>query len=108
MTVETAAPVDSRGNGSLLLAARAGERPAWDELVGRLTPLLWAAARGAGLPRDAAAEVVQLTWLRCLERLDGPGHGGESDRVASWLLDLCRRESHAALRRLPGTVAAVV
>jgi DNA-directed RNA polymerase specialized sigma24 family protein len=97
MTAVTAAPPGRRGDGSLVLAARDGDRLAWDELVGRFSPLLWAVARGeSGLSRDAAAEVVQLTWLRCVERLDLIDDPG---RVGLWLLASCRRESGIALRR---------
>lgn len=55
---------------SLVLAARDGSRAAWEELVGRFTPLLWVVARGHRLSREDAADAVQMTWLRCVERLD--------------------------------------
>jgi RNA polymerase sigma factor (sigma-70 family) len=84
------------GVGSLVRAALDGDRRAWEELVGRFSPLLWAIARGYGLSRDDAAEVVQTTWLRCVERLD---QIRDPDRVAGWLVTICRRESLAVLRR---------
>lgn len=92
MTVATSA---ARTDGVLVLAARDGDRSAWDELVDRYGPLLWATARRHGLSRDDAAEVVRASWLRCVERLDRP----DSDAIAAWLVTVCRRESVAALRR---------
>jgi RNA polymerase sigma factor (sigma-70 family) len=84
------------GSGSLVLAARDGSRLAWEELVHRFTPLLWMVARGHRLSADDAADVVQMTWLRCVERLD---QVRDPDSVAAWLVAICRRESLASLRR---------
>ena len=84
---------DSR---SLVLAARAGSRLAWKELVDRFTPLLWAVARGHRLSAEDAADAVQMTWLRCVERLD---QVRDPDSVAAWLMTICRRESLTLLRR---------
>lgn len=84
------------GSKSLVLAARDGSRLAWDELVHRFTPLLWVVARAHRLSRDDAADVVQMTWLRCVERLD---QVRDPDSVAAWLMAICRRECLALLRR---------
>jgi RNA polymerase sigma factor (sigma-70 family) len=84
------------GSRSLVLAARDGSRPAWEELVDRFTPLLWVVARGHRLSADDAADAVQMTWLRCVERLDQVRN---PDSVAAWLMAICRRESLTLLRR---------
>jgi DNA-directed RNA polymerase specialized sigma24 family protein len=90
---------DTAGSaGSLVRAARAGHRPAWDELVGRFGPLLWGIARRHGLSPEDSADAVRITWLRCVERVDR-----DPDRVAAWLVTTCRRESLAAVRRAGGT-----
>ena len=81
---------------SLVLAARDGSRTAWEELVDRFTPLLWAVARSHHLSREDAADAVQMTWLRCLERL---GQLRDPDSIAAWLIAICRRESLAIMRR---------
>jgi len=44
-------------------AAREGNRGALDVLVAELTPLVWHVARGQGLDRAAAEDVVQTVWL---------------------------------------------
>lgn len=90
-----AAPSDA-DSISLVLAARDGSRAAWEELVERFTPLLWFVARRYRLSREDAADVVQMTWLRCIERLD---QVRDPDRIAAWLITICRRESLAILRR---------
>ena len=77
-------------------AAREGSRLAWEELVDRFTPLLWVVARGHRLSADDAADAVQMTWLRCVERLD---QVRDPDSVAAWLVAICRRESLTVLRR---------
>lgn len=90
------ASLTDAGSKSLVLAARDGSRLAWEELVHRFTPLLWAVARGHRLSADEAADAVQMTWLRCVERLD---QVRDPDSIAPWLTAICRRESIALLRR---------
>ena len=81
---------------SLVLAARAGSRAAWEELVDRFTPLLWVVARGHRLSSEDAADAVQMTWLRCVERLD---QIRDPVSIAAWLTTICRRESLGIVRR---------
>ena len=89
---------------ALVRAAAAGDRAAWDQLVDRFSGMLWAISRSYGLGRDDAADAVQLTWLRLLERADSIQ---DPARVAGWLATTCRRECLGLLRRarrvtLPG------
>ena len=81
---------------SLVLAARDGSRAAWEELVDRFTPLLWVVARGHRLSSEDAADAVQMTWLRCVERLN---QVRDPDSIAAWLTTICRRESLGIVRR---------
>jgi RNA polymerase sigma factor (sigma-70 family) len=80
----------------LLSAARAGDQRAWDALVERYTGLLWAVARGYRLDRADAGDVVQLTWLRLVERLDTIT---EPERLGGWLTTTMRRECLQLFRR---------
>ena len=89
-------PAEDAAAMSLVLAARDGSRSAWDELVRRFTPLLWAIACGHRLSRDDAAQVVEMTWLRCVERLHELRDQGS---VAAWLVTICHRESLIALHQ---------
>ena len=79
---------------SLVASARRGDQPAWDALVARFTPLLWAIARGHGLPAGAAADVAHTTWLRFVESLDV----APDDAVGEWVAAIARAESVQALR----------
>ena len=80
----------------LVLAAAGGDARAWDELVRRYTGLLWTICRDHRLESADAADVVQLTWLRLLERLDSLL---DPARVGGWLATTCRRECLAVIRR---------
>jgi RNA polymerase sigma factor (sigma-70 family) len=82
-------------NEVLIARARTGDGDAWDELVRRFTPLLWAVARRYGLGRQDAADAVQMTWLRLVEHLD---RIRDPARIAGWLLTTCRRECWVLLR----------
>lgn len=74
--------------------ARHGDQDAWNVLVDRFTPLVWAVARGHGLPLKAAADVTHTSWLRLLESLDAaPG-----DALGEWVTAIARAESLQALR----------
>jgi RNA polymerase sigma factor (sigma-70 family) len=85
-----AAPAD------LVRAAGAGDARAWDELVRRYTGLLWSICRDHRLEPADAADVVQFTWLRLLERLDSLN---DPARVGGWLATTCRHECLAVIRR---------
>ena len=80
---------------TLVLAARAGDRAAWEQLVERFTPLLWATARAHRLGEADAADVVQTAWLRLLEHL---GSLRDPHAVGSWLATTARHESLRTLR----------
>lgn len=78
----------------LVRSARRGGQEAWDALVARFAPLVWAVARGHGLPFAAATDVAHTTWLRLVESLDD----APEDAVGEWVTALARAESLQALR----------
>jgi RNA polymerase sigma factor (sigma-70 family) len=73
-----------------------GDQDAWDQLVTRFTPLLWAVARAHRLGDSDAADAVQGTWLRLVENLQ---RIRDPERVGAWLATTCRRECLTTLRR---------
>jgi len=83
-------------HAACLVAARSGDRKALDVLVAELTPLVWHVARGNGLDRATAEDVVQTVWLallRHLNRLDEP------KALVGWLITTARREANRTRRR---------
>ena len=85
VTVSTPA----RDSEELVDRIRARDESAWRDLSDRYEPLLRWLARQYGLSPDDAADVIQLTWLRCLEHIDQLAH---KDKLGSWLATICRRE----------------
>jgi len=83
-------------HAACLIAARTGDRAAMDVLVAELTPLVWHVARGNGLDRSTAEDVVQTVWLallRHMERLTEPR------ALVGWLITTTRREANRTRRR---------
>lgn len=80
---------------ALVLAAGHGERAAWDQLVDRFAPTVWAIARSHRLNAADAADVSQTTWLRLVENLRNIER---PERVGAWLATTARRESLRVLR----------
>jgi RNA polymerase sigma factor (sigma-70 family) len=79
-----------------MFEAREGRREAWDELVARLSPRVWAVARAHRLDHADAADVAQLTWMRLAEhlhRIERP------EAVGAWVATTARREALRILRQ---------
>ena len=88
-----AAPTDTE---RLVRAAAGGSQDAWNALVERFAPRVWAVARAHRLSPADAADVSQTTWLRLVEhlpRLSAP------DSVGAWLVTTARRECLRIIRR---------
>lgn len=69
--------------------ARAGDQAAWSALVRRYERLLRHIARSFRLGGDDVEDVVQQTWLICVERL----HQLQDDACfVGWLSTVCRHE----------------
>ncbi|WP_026422993.1 RNA polymerase sigma factor [Actinokineospora inagensis] len=83
-------------HAACVLAARDGHPGALDTLVAELTPLVWHIARGAGLDRSAAEDVVQTVWLALLRHVDAIT---EPRAVVGWLITTTRREAKRTRQR---------
>jgi RNA polymerase sigma factor (sigma-70 family) len=82
----------------LVRRAVKGDCWAWERLVDQYARLIWAITRDFQLIESDAADVVQVTWLRLLERI----HQIQNpDRVGSWLASTARNEClrHLAARK---------
>lgn len=77
-------------HAACLAAAREGDRRALDALIADLTPLVWHVARGNGLDRATAEDVVQTVWLTLLRDLGRPA---DPRALAGWLVVTTRREA---------------
>jgi RNA polymerase sigma factor (sigma-70 family) len=84
------------GTAELMARAAAGEQSAWNALTDRYTNLLWSVARAMRLNEADAADAVQATWLRLVEKLDTIR---DPDRLPGWLSTTVRRECLAVLRQ---------
>jgi RNA polymerase sigma factor (sigma-70 family) len=87
--------VDRSEIAACVKGATVGDQTAWDALVDRFGPTVWAIARAHRLNPADAADVSQTTWLRLVENL----HRIEQpERVGAWLATTARRESLRVLR----------
>lgn len=84
------------GVGALVLAARRGDRAAYEELVARHQRQVWAAVRGFRLSDADAGDAVQMTWLRLVENLH---QLNDPERVGAWLTTTAKRECLRLIRR---------
>jgi RNA polymerase sigma factor (sigma-70 family) len=73
----------------LVTRARNGDRSAWDALVDRYSPLIWAICRRYQLDRTDAEDVGQAVWLRLVEQLDNLR---EPAALPGWLATTTQRE----------------
>jgi RNA polymerase sigma factor (sigma-70 family) len=92
----TVSPPTEESLAGLVRRAAAGDQTAWDALVARYSPLVWAVARAHRLGPADAADVAQTTWLRLVEHL---GRLREPDRLPGWLVTTARRECLQLLNR---------
>jgi RNA polymerase sigma factor (sigma-70 family) len=90
----------------LVAAAADNDQLAWNALVNRFTGLLWSIARGYRLDDATAADAVQSTWLRLVDRLDTIN---QPEAVGGWLATTMRRECLHVLgrsaREVPSTTS---
>lgn len=80
---------------TLVRAAAEGDQDSWDGLVARFQGLVWATVRSYRLGDAETADVVQTTWLRLVENLDGLR---DPERLGGWLATTARRECLRILR----------
>ena len=89
MTATAAGSLAERA-GVEFAAYQSGDEQRMSDLVDLLTPVLWHLARGAGLDRHAAEDVVQTGWLRLVEHADTIQ---DPRTVLAWLGTTVRREA---------------
>ncbi|MBS2965723.1 sigma-70 family RNA polymerase sigma factor, partial [Actinocrinis puniceicyclus] len=75
---------------ALLMRAQSGHKESLNGIVVELSPLLWQVARAQGLDREAAADVLQCTWLSLLRHLDQV-HSPAA--LTAWLVTATKREA---------------
>lgn len=68
---------------------RARDEAVWREIRNQYEPLLRWIARQCRLSPEDTDDVVQVTWLRCLEYID---QLTDPERLGGWLKTICRRE----------------
>ncbi|MGW0196572.1 RNA polymerase sigma factor [Nonomuraea sp. NPDC003201] len=87
---------------ALVVRARKGDRAAWDEIVDRFSPLVWAICLRYRLTRPDSDDVAQMVWLRLVENLDTLR---EPAALPGWLATTAQREClrvSRARRKLQG------
>jgi RNA polymerase sigma factor (sigma-70 family) len=89
-------PVAAMSSAALVLAARAHDRTAWTELFRRYEGLVRSVAAGFRMQEADAADAVQNTWLRAVERL---ADLHDPEKLGGWLRTTARRECVEVLRR---------
>jgi RNA polymerase sigma factor (sigma-70 family) len=87
----------------LLLAARDGDRSAWEEIVDRYTGLVRSVVVEFRLQDSDAADVVQNTWLRLFVHSTTIR---DPECLAGWLATTARREALALIRRSRPEIAS--
>jgi RNA polymerase sigma factor (sigma-70 family) len=86
---------DAGGLERMVLAASEGDTAAWSSLMHRFTARLRAVVRAHRLAAKDVEDVVQTTWLRLLEHIDGLR---DPCAIGAWLEATARRESLRVLR----------
>jgi len=79
----------------LVIRASRGDRQAWDALVERYAPLIWAICRRYRLADADAEDVSQAVWLRLVEQL---GNLRDPAALPGWLVTTTRRECGRVVR----------
>jgi RNA polymerase sigma factor (sigma-70 family) len=79
----------ARESLELVSRIRARDESAWCEMSDRYESLLRWIARQCRLSAEDTDDVVQLTWLHCLEHIN---QLTDPQRLGGWLATICRRE----------------
>ncbi|MCA2211381.1 RNA polymerase sigma factor [Jidongwangia harbinensis] len=72
-----------------MAAAEDGDEAAWQDIVGRYTPLVASVAQGFRLGRPDVDDVAQTVWLRLVEHL---GELKEPRALPRWIITTTRNE----------------
>lgn len=76
---------------------RAGDADALDDLIARMTPVLWHVVRAYRLPAEVAEDVMQGTWLALVRSGEGVSDG---QAIGRWLTTVARRTASRARARI--------
>ena len=79
-----------QSDAELIGRCRNGDTGAWDLLVSRYERLIYSVALRNGLSVEDAADVTQTTFVAFIDSLD---RIHDSERLASWLMTVARRQS---------------
>jgi RNA polymerase sigma factor (sigma-70 family) len=85
-----------KSDEDLVAACRQGDEEAWSLLAARYQRLIYAIPRRAGLDEDAAADILQQTFLKLLENLQKIQQPAQ---IHAWLVTTARRETLHFLRQ---------
>ncbi len=88
--------------GQLVAQARAGDQSAWDSLVERYAPLVFAVVNRYRLNGQDACDVSQTTWLRLVEHLH---EIRDPERLPGWIVTTAKHEALRLLKARQRTVA---
>jgi RNA polymerase sigma factor (sigma-70 family) len=80
---------------SLVARVADGDQAAWDEIVERYAPLVWAICLRYRLDRQSMDDIGQSVWLRLVENIS---RLREPAALPGWLATTTRRECLRALR----------
>lgn len=87
---------DASAVSGLVRASADGDEAAWNELVGRYSPLVMAVTRSYQLTAEDAKDVSQTVWLRLVENL---ANLREPAALPGWLAATTQRECIRQVRR---------
>ena len=80
---------------ALVISARDGDQRAWDEIVDRYAPLVWAICRRYQLSRSDTDDVAQTLWLLLVEQL---GRLRQPAALPGWIATTTARECLRVIR----------
>lgn len=86
---------DDQSVVDLVVKARNGDQFAWDQIVERYAPLVWAMCQRFRLSRADADDVGACVWLRLVERLDTIR---QPAALPGWLATTARNECLRVVR----------
>lgn len=86
---------DASQVGRLVRASASGSEAAWNDLVGRYSPLVMAVIRSYRLTTQDAQDISQTVWLRLIENL---ANLREPEALPGWLATTTQRECSRRVR----------
>lgn len=86
----------SLSDWELILACRAGEATAWEQLVSRYERLVFSIALSYRVSREDAADVSQMAFLSLFRSLDALS---DDSRLSAWLATVAHRQTKRILQQ---------